>query len=251
VSTDFHIDPESSGPTLPTEPVDLAVVIPTLNAAGSLADTLRSIQQDDRIRAHVVIVDGGSTDATLDVAEQNGVPVENIYGFDGEPSRGGQIADGLSVVRDWAWVMILHADTVLSPRWVDEVLAFTHLEGAKQTAAYFQFQLKSTSRWARMVERGARLRTRIFGVVTGDQGLVISQIMLARIGGMRRIPIMEDVDLIQRIGKRNLVPLNANARTSAARYEKSGYLPRVVINFYCLILFYLKFPPEFIKRQYG
>ena len=65
------------------------------------------------------------------------------------------------------------------------------------------------------------------------------------------MPLMEDVDLVRRIGRRNLVALDADAVTSAARYERDGWLARPLRNLGCLALYFAGVSPDFLRRLYG
>jgi hypothetical protein len=85
----------------------------------------------------------------------------------------------------------------------------------------------------------------------GDQGLLIQRDLLAQVGGMRPIPLMEDVDLVRRLGRRRLVALDADAVTSAARWERDGYLRRSARNLCCLALWFAGVPPRWIVRLYA
>jgi hypothetical protein len=85
----------------------------------------------------------------------------------------------------------------------------------------------------------------------GDQGLLISRGLYGRLGGFRPLPLMEDVDLVRRIGWRRLRPLPGAAETSAIRYRRDGYVLRPLRNLCCLTLYFLGVPPRAIEKIYG
>ena len=85
----------------------------------------------------------------------------------------------------------------------------------------------------------------------GDQGLLIGRDLLDRVGGVRPLPIMEDVDLVRRLGRDRLTMLEATAVTSGERYRRYGILPRVARNMACLGLYYVGVSPTVIARLYG
>ena len=89
------------------------------------------------------------------------------------------------------------------------------------------------------------------GLPYGDQGLLIERGFYRRIGGFHALPLMEDVDLVRRIGRRNLVALDAEAVTSAERYERDGWLERPMRNLACLSLYFAGLPPSLLRRLYG
>ena len=72
-----------------------------------------------------------------------------------------------------------------------------------------------------------------------------------RLGGFHALPLMEDVEFVRRIGRRNLVALDADAVTSPERYERDGWLMRPLRNLSCLALFLAGVPARAIRRLYG
>jgi hypothetical protein len=119
------------------------------------------------------------------------------------------------------------------------------------SAGYFRLRFDSDSARARIVERLAAWRCRTLGLPYGDQGLLIKRAFYEQIGGYRALPLMEDVDLVRRIGRRQLVVLDAEVKTSAARYERDGWTLRPLRNLFCLGLFALGVRPHLIARIYG
>jgi hypothetical protein len=90
----------------------------------------------------------------------------------------------------------------------------------------------------------------VLGLPYGDQGLLISRALLDAIGGIRPLPLMEDVDLVWRIGRARLVLLDAEAVTSPARYRRDGYLRRSARNLALLTLWFAGVPPRVLARLY-
>ena len=117
-------------------------------------------------------------------------------------------------------------------------------------AAYFQFALDDPAPAARRLERIVDWRCRIAGLPYGDQGLLISRTFYDHLGGFRRMPLMEDVDMARRIGKSRLMPLAAQAVTSAERYRRHGYLLRPALNLVCLGMYLLGLPLSMIQGIY-
>ncbi|MDO9475034.1 MAG: TIGR04283 family arsenosugar biosynthesis glycosyltransferase [Caulobacter sp.] len=224
-----------------TEPPPLSVVIPALSAAEGLAATLAALDPADEI----IVVDGGSRDATVALARELGARV-----IETAPGRGGQLAAGASAATA-DWLLFLHADTVLSPGWREIVDDFVSSAGAAERAACFRFALDDGSPQARRLERWVALRVAILALPYGDQGLLIHRTLYDHVGGYRPLPLMEDVDLVRRLGRRRLTVLDASAVTSARRWRQDGWLRRSARNLLCLALFHLGVPPEWIVRLYG
>lgn len=239
----------SEGGAIEVEAISLAIIIPTLNAADGLRDTLHALSvPTPGMRVDVIVVDGGSTDETLDIAQRFGARIAVADG-----GRGPQLAEGARHGFG-DWLFFLHADTQPPPDWPAQILAFTKLDGAVDKAAYFQLRLDDSAPAARRVERFVAWRARVLGLAYGDQGLVLSRRLYERVGGYPHVALMEDVALIRRIaqasGRKNLVALGGYARTSAARYRKSGYSRRGARNLVCLGLYFLGVPPRVIARLY-
>jgi hypothetical protein len=89
------------------------------------------------------------------------------------------------------------------------------------------------------------------GLPYGDQGLLIARTMYDAVGGFAALPLMEDVDLVRRLGRRRLVQLPATAVSSARRYRAGGYIRRPLRNLLCLSLYFAGVPPRRIARLYG
>src|SRR5205085_8687253 len=128
------------------------------------------------------------------------------------------------------WLLFLHADCRLVPDWQRAVAEFIARPGASDRAGYFGFALDDPDPPARRLERMVAWRCRVLGLPYGDQGLLIARSLYAAVGGFAALPLMEDVDLVRRLGRARLVPLNAKAVSSARRYRSGGYVRRPLRN---------------------
>lgn len=225
--------------------VSLDVVIPTLNVAATLAATLADVRAARAVTVLPLVVDGGSTDGTAAVAEGAGAQI-----VASPRGRGVQLAAGAAAGAA-PWLLFLHADTRLPPDWDVLAAAFMADPSNRERAAVFAMRFDDTARAARRVEAIADWRSRRLGLPYGDQGLLIARPFYEALGGFRAIPIMEDVDMARRIGRRRLVTLAGHVVTSAERYRRMGYAPRMVRNLVCLTLYHLGLPPRLIVRLYG
>ena len=225
---------------------ELSIIIPTFNAIPVLGPTLAALAQIEAIGLvkDVVISDGGSTDDTVAAARETGaIVVETQRG------RGPQLQAGADAATG-DWLLFLHADTVLAAGWAGVVRAFIARPAANEQAGYFTFVLDDSSSQARRIECLVRWRNRVFALPYGDQGLLLHRSLFRRIGGYRYYSLMEDVDIVHRLGRRRLRPLDGEAITSAARYRANGYWRRPARNLCCLVLYYLGISPETIRRIY-
>lgn len=219
----------------------LSVVIPTLNAAATLSATLASLRGADE----VIVSDGGSSDGTRDIARRLGARVVNSLS-----GRGRQLATGAEETTG-DWLLFLHADTTLEPNWRGAVERYIANSANQSRAAAFRFALDDASAQARRLERMVAWRAKALALPYGDQGLLIGRDFYLSLGGFRALPLMEDVDLVRRIGRRRLVILPISARTSAARWRSQGWTARSLRNVTCLSLYFLGVPPRLLYRLYG
>lgn len=219
------------------------IVIPTLNAGASLGPALAARPSHPDLAFSTTICDGGSRDDTVTIAQRAGAAV-----VEAAPGRGGQLATGAAAGRA-PWILFLHADTRLQSGAGSVIARFVQSVDGK--AGYFRLRFDAEEAGARRLERLAAWRCRSFGLPYGDQGLLISRPHYQRVGGFRPLPLMEDVDLVRRIGRDNLVPLDADAVTSAARYRRDGWLLRPLRNLTCLTLYFAGVPPQTLQRLYG
>lgn len=222
----------------------VSVIIPTLNAADRIGPTLGAIAEAlfDGLIREVILADGGSTDAIADVAEASGARLVMA-----PMGRGTQLAAGAdAAVGDW--LLVLHADTVLQDGWIEAVQA--HMRAGPDKAGYFRLKFDSTHPMARWIEGWANIRSRIFGLPYGDQGLLIHRSLYAKVGGYPAIPLMEDVALARRL-RGKLRAMRAAALTSAEKYETEGWLSRGWHNLTTLILYMLGRAPEDLARRYA
>jgi rSAM/selenodomain-associated transferase 2 len=228
----------------------ISVVIPTLNAEDDLGRTLGSLLPAviDGLIREVVVVDGGSTDRTLEIADGAGVDI-----IRSEAGRGPQLRAGAERAR-FPWLLFLHADTGLEAGWEREAAQFMDRVDARKTrpaAATFRFALDDTGLAPRAIEAMVSLRTSLLKLPYGDQGLLISRRLYDEIGGFAPLPLMEDLDLVRRLGWRRLSVLRSRAVTSAQRYRRDGYVQRVLRNQLCLMLYLCRVPVARIAHLYG
>jgi rSAM/selenodomain-associated transferase 2 len=228
----------------------ISVVIPTFNASGALVPTLAALVPAlvAGLVREAIVVDGGSSDDTRSIADAAGTQL-----IEAKRGRGTQLDAGAARAKG-DWLLFLHADTVLDPGWEEEVRHFIErVESGRrrQAAAFFRFALDDDGFMPRMVERFVAFRCSVFGLPYGDQGLLISRKLYGRLGGFRPLPLMEDVDLVRRLKRREIVMLKSRAVTSAQRYQHDGYFFRGLRNLGLILLYYLRVPARVLARLYG
>lgn len=232
------------------------VVIPTLNAAACLPACLAA---PTAAGWPAVVADGGSTDGTAAVAAGLGARV-----IAAPRGRGRQIAAGAeaALAEGADWLLLLHADTVLAGGWLAAAQEHMAHHAPAQPpgdgpdsrrwgkAAFFRLAFDDDSPGARRVAALANWRAGVLGLPYGDQGLLLPAALYRAVGGVRPLPLMEDVDLARRLGRARLVALEAEAVTSAERYRRDGWWARPARNLALLALYLLGVPPHRLYRAY-
>lgn len=218
----------------------ISVIVPTLNSDQHLGTCLTSLMQglEAGLIRELIVSDGGSTDATVDIAKAWGAEV-----IEGTPSRGAQLARGCDRARG-RWLLVLHADTYLSDGWVGP--AIKHLQGAD--AGWFHLAFDDGGLAGRCVATWANLRSRL-GLPYGDQGLLLPQALYERVGGYPNQPLMEDVALVRAL-RGQLSSIDATAVTSASRYKCQGWVRRGTRNLWTLFRYFGGASPHQLAESY-
>lgn len=209
----------------------ITAVIPTLNEAAHLPSLLADLATAPELIAAIVISDGGSADRTVSIAAAAGAIVRV-----GDAGRGGQLHRGIAAAPT-RWVLLLHADTSLPPGWAATIRQRVAAPD-RMRAHYGRLRFASADPRARILEAGVRLRCALFRLPYGDQGLLIHRDLLDAIGGMPDLPLMEDVALARRLGRRRLAPMDLVVTTDAGAYDRDGWLRRAARNVWRLARYY-------------
>jgi rSAM/selenodomain-associated transferase 2 len=214
------------------------VVIPALDEAANVAAAIASVRDD----AHeVLVVDGGSSDDTIDRARRAGAQV-----LLSERGRGVQLAAGASAAGG-AWLCFLHADTTLAPGWADAVRA----QPPRVVGGAFRLAITARGGGYRLVEAMVAWRCRLLRLPFGDQAIFVRRLAYAASGGFAPLPLFEDVDLVRRL--RRLGPLAfppQQARTSARRWQRHGLLRTTLVNWGLLLAWQFGVPGSRLARIY-
>ncbi|MEM6578979.1 MAG: TIGR04283 family arsenosugar biosynthesis glycosyltransferase [Pseudomonadota bacterium] len=222
-------------------PARLSVVMPTLMAQADLQRSLPALTEglQSGLVRELIISDGGSTDATLEIAEAAGARIAT-----GPPSRGGQLRRGADLAQG-EWLLFLHADCVLPEGWPDAVAGHLVHGGA----AAFRLGFDAQGLAPALVALWANLRSRVLGLPYGDQALLLSRAQYDAAGGYADIPLMEDVAMARALrGKITLLPLAV--RTSSEKYRRDGWCRRGSANLFRLTRFLLGADPEKLAKRY-
>lgn len=222
----------------------LDIVVPTVNAKAQLPGVLRTLATAGVSLGNLIVCDGGSTDGTVELAQSVGARVVTA-----PRGRGTQLAVG-ALAGSGGWLLFLHADTTLAEGWLKTVARFIAEPANASRAGYFRFALDDAAPAARRLESLVALRCELFALPYGDQGLLIARDFYRQLGGFRDWPLMEDVEMVRRIGRARLVALPVAAITSAQRYRRNGYLRQSLRNLGLLSLYFFGVPPATLDKWY-
>jgi rSAM/selenodomain-associated transferase 2/rSAM/selenodomain-associated transferase 1 len=217
----------------------ISVIIPTYNEALRLRSAVRRVQAEEDVQ--IIVVDGGSTDATVDTARFLGVDViRSDKGRSRQMNGGAEHALG-------EILLFLHADTLLPQRWNHSVRRM--LSGPGTAAGAFQFKLDRVLPFSRVIEKLVNLRSRVLQMPYGDQAIFLKAALFREVGGFADLPVMEDYALMQRLRKQGRIRIVPSpATTSARRWRRLGVFRTTVINQIIILAYWFSASPGTLTR---
>ncbi len=219
----------------------LSVIIPTLNEAENIPRTLKIVQAVANVEA--IVVDGGSRDATVEIATALGAKVLVSTGGRSRQMNVGAAAANGSIL------LFLHADTEL-PQEFDVLVQQTLLK-RHVIAGAFDLKIDGANPWLRVVEGGVNVRSHWFQMPYGDQAIFLKASVFHAIGGFPELPIMEDFVMMQTLKRRGKIAIApAAVLTSGRRWQKLGVCRTTLINQLIILGYWLGVSPERLVHWY-
>jgi rSAM/selenodomain-associated transferase 2 len=210
----------------------ISIIIPTLNEEENIKRCLDSLVNIPGIE--VIIVDGGSNDRTVQIARgYRGVNVVSSA-----KGRGVQMNLGASISHGDI-LLFLHADCILSGK---SVLNIPHvIENSLVVGGAFKVKLLSDRLAYRMIEVGINLRSRIFKLPYGDQGLFVKRYLFKELGGFKKMTVCEDLDFVCRLRRYGeIMIVDKEIFASVRRWGENGFLRTSLRNQLLLALYLLR-----------
>lgn len=219
----------------------VSVIIPALNEETQISPTLRAIGHG--LAYEVIVIDGGSIDATVARAKEQGAAVLVT-----KPGRARQMNAGAARATGGT-LLFLHADTLLPPRW-EETVPRT-LRGPGIVAGAFRFRIAGDFPGRCLVEWTTGLRSRWLQRPYGDQGLFLARALFEEMGGFANLPIMEDYEFTTRLRRHGrIITVSEAALTSGRRWQRLGVLRTTLCNQWMLARYRLGVPAQKLARRY-
>jgi rSAM/selenodomain-associated transferase 2 len=219
----------------------ISIIIPTLNEASSIVQTLMRVR--DAGECELIVVDGGSTDGTLELARSHADRV-----IAAPRGRARQMNSGAQVARGEV-LLFLHADTILPQGYsqmLTQSLCDPHIIGGR-----FDVRLDAAGWPFRMVETMMNLRSRLSRISTGDQAMFVRRQVFLDLGGFPDLALMEDIELsrrLKRVGR--IACLRERVVTSARRWQRDGVFRTIVRMWILRLGYFLGVSPERLRAFY-
>lgn len=221
----------------------LSIIIPVLNEAVLIEQTLRVLQPLRKAGHEVIVVDGGSQDETI----SRSTPYTDKV-FQGARGRSRQMNAGAEVAKH-DLLLFLHADTFL-PEGADGFI-IKGLEEKKLQWGRFDVKLSGKHPLFRMVEFLMNWRSRMTGIATGDQAIFVKRDLFESIGGFPDVDLMEDIALSKRLKKYGRpLCLRKPVLTSSRRWEEKGLIRTIFLMWFLRLVYFLKVNPNRLAKFY-
>ncbi|MBS0181203.1 MAG: TIGR04283 family arsenosugar biosynthesis glycosyltransferase [Nitrospira sp.] len=226
--------------------VTISVIIPALNEEKTIRQTLSCLPMTEILEA--IIVDGGSTDQTISIAEVFCAKASNARVVTAPAGRARQMNEGAKAGRGDI-LLFLHADTRLpvgAPLMIEAALTDPAVAGGR-----FDVTFDSRSALGTMISTFMNWRSRLSGIATGDQALFVRRHVFDQLGGFADIPLMEDIEFSRRLKRTGqMAALHQSVITSFRRWEQQGPLRTILLMWILRFLYWMGVNPHQLARVY-
>lgn len=221
----------------------ISVVVPTFNEEGVVGRCIGAVKAE-KADCEIIVADGGSSDNTLGDVEG----LRDVLVVRSGKGRGLQLNAGAQAARGDV-LLFLHADTVLEEGWSRDLLSACSEDGVAGGA--FTFKIDVSGFQYRLIEFWVKLRCRMFSLPYGDQGIFVKKEIFEKLNGYRDIPLMEDVDIVERMKKfGSIVILRKNAYSNARKWVTEGWFRTSVRNQILMLMYRMGVAPHYLAKIY-
>ena len=220
----------------------ISIIVPVLNEENNLSEALVQLQSLREQGHEVIVVDGGSIDNTLTIAQEGAdTVIVSTAGRAIQMNSGAAVASG-------DVLLFLHADTVLPENASQLIFSYHH---AENFWGRFDIRLSSNKIIYRLIERLVNLRSWLTAIATGDQAIFVQRDLFNQIGGFPEIALMEDVAISGSLKKISPpVCLKQKVITSSRRWENNGVVTTVMLMWKLRLYYFFGVSPERLSRLY-
>jgi rSAM/selenodomain-associated transferase 2 len=221
----------------------LSAIVPMLNEAGAIANTLRALRHGAP-DAEIVVVDGGSIDGSIAVAK----PLCD-YVFATRRGRAVQMNAGARSSHGDVLAFV-HADTIVPATFAADIASA--LSDPAVVGGRFDVKLDATTLPYRVIGAMISLRSRVSRTGTGDQAIFVRREVFDRLSGFPQLDLCEDLEFSRRMKRAGRVAcLRSRVTTSARRWNRDGVVRTVVKMWLIRGMYLLGVPPARLKRMYS
>lgn len=220
----------------------IAVIIPSLNEASCILQTLEPLQ-NWRHKGHIIcLVDGGSNDNTVSLSESL---VDKVVRSD--KGRALQMNTGSEQV-DADILLFLHADTLIGPDDDEHIL---HAIDNNAIWGRFNVRFSSKALIFRVIAALMNVRSCLTSIVTGDQGIFVRKDIFDQVGRFPQLELMEDIALSCRLRSvKRAICLPQRLLTSSRRWESGGIIRTILLMWYLRLAYFLGVPAKTLAKRY-
>ena len=223
----------------------ISIIIPVIHEGKRIQDAIRRLNAGMAGHPYeIIVVDGEPNGSTISrIADPDVKKLSSLPGRAVQMNTGAANASG-------SILLFLHCDTKLPPKAYDVVYEIIYAK--KMDLGAFNLCIDSNRFWFRMIERTASLRSRLTRIPYGDQGFFMRKTLFKEMGGFSLLPIMEDVDFMQRVKRKNkkLFIAKECVKTSPRRWKKEGLFYTTLRNWILMVLYLAGVSPERLARFY-
>ncbi len=220
----------------------VSVIIPALNEAGCIVDTVRSIRAQSP--HEIIVVDGGSDDGTSELAAEADLVLTSPRGRANQMNLGAKHATGSTF-------LFLHADCTLQTGAIEAAERVLMRSSGKIVAGCFQMHVPEPGLLYRSIDGFATIRVRLTGLAYGDQGLFLRKDTFDRVGGFPPLHLMEDMFICKRLRDLGqILVLPHKIYVSARRWQRMGLIQQTLRNWTLTALTAMGVHPNRLAKFY-
>ena len=221
----------------------ISIIVPVLDDAVKLRQLLDDLDAIRSCDAQRIVVDGGSSDGSFDLAQQRA-----HVALRSSPGRARQLAAGTALAQG-QWLWMLHADSRV------DVRAWDALRGAVESdrAAWGRFDVRLTGGHPafRVIETMMNIRSRWSDICTGDQGIFVRRDLLDLVDGIPDQALMEDIELTKRLRRyAHPVCVDSPLGASSRRWEEQGIVPTILLMWRLRLRYFFGESPDLLAQEY-